>query len=115
MGRLLQNEGGLDWTYEGGWANGHFEGAGKTVWSDGYVMEGPKRPPRRGRPELEGNRLVHEGNYAEDEHDGKGTFYNLYRDVIYSGAFSNGFLDESAADRKAEPFKKQVWPCPTRT
>jgi len=106
-----QNPEGTDWTYEGAWVNGHMEGAGKTIWSDGYMDEGLYKNDRlngEGRS-YQGNQLVYEGSFAEDEYDGKGTLYNRHGDVIYAGNFDGGFLDESAADRKARltPFKKQ--------
>lgn len=106
-----RNEDGVDWTYEGGWEDGHHAGAGKTVWSNGYMDEGMYKDDYlngEGRT-YKDNKLLYEGEYTDDEYDGQGTLYNQHGDVIYSGSFDTGFLDESAADRKARltPFKKQ--------
>lgn len=35
-----KNDEGVTWTYEGSFVNGHFEGEGKTTWSDGQIERG---------------------------------------------------------------------------
>jgi len=106
-----QNPEGVDWTYEGAWVNGHMEGTGKTIWSSGYMDEGLYKNDRlngEGKSYF-GDIRTYEGNYTDDEYDGKGTLYNQHGEELYSGDFDNGFLNESAADRKTRltPFKKQ--------
>ncbi|MFZ5974748.1 MAG: hypothetical protein ACOYU3_04990 [Bacillota bacterium] len=105
------NTEGVNWTYEGGWENGHLSGNGKTVWSDGYVIEGTYKNDRlngTGRT-YQDNALVYEGNYKDDEYDGQGTLYDMHGNTLFAGTFENGYLVESAADRKArlDTFKKQ--------
>lgn len=37
---IAQNDNGAGWTYEGNWANGHFNGEGKTTWKSGQIEIG---------------------------------------------------------------------------
>lgn len=34
---ITKTEDGQQWTYEGKWNNGHFEGEGKITWQSGYA------------------------------------------------------------------------------
>lgn len=106
-----QNAEGKDWTYEGHWENGHFSGMGKSIWNSGWTEEGTYKNDYlngEGR-EYAGNKLLYEGNFKDGERDGQGTLYDWYGTVIFGGTFENGFIVESAEQRKArlDPFKSE--------
>lgn len=62
------NTEGLKWTYEGDWENGHWEGTGKSTWSNG---------------------LKYVGQYSNDMQIGKGTY--IFNDgSSFEGIFSEG-------------------------
>ena len=65
-----KNSQGLEWTYEGTFKDGHFDGKGKTSWKDGRVEEGTyvnDRLSGQGKltvPKLDGTKEVRESNFV---------------------------------------------------
>ncbi len=105
------NEDDLSWIYVGMWVDGHFSGEGVRTWDDGYSRGGTYAGDQvngTGWQAWDGN-TEYEGSYADSEFNGQGTLYNRYGTLIYSGAFVNGLMQESAEARSArvEAFKAQ--------
>ncbi|MBQ9345892.1 MAG: hypothetical protein IJT94_00955 [Oscillibacter sp.] len=63
-----KNDDGTSWTYEGNWVGGHWNGQGKTTWSNGYVYD---------------------GEYLNDVESGKG-IYTLPDGKHFDGTFVSG-------------------------
>ncbi len=95
------NPDGLAWTYEGEWKNGHCNGQGTTSWEDGFTEGGQYQNDYLNGYGWEywDDVLQYEGEYLDGEFNGQGTLYAYTGEVLYSGAFQNGFIYESAEDR----------------
>jgi len=105
---------GDGWSYEGQWAAGHLFGQGTTVWEDGFSNGGWYENDLLNGEGWESwyGVLQYEGGYLDSEYNGQGTYYNYYSEIIYSGAFNSGIIQESVQDRLAriDSFKDQSTP-----
>jgi len=105
---------GVGWVYEGQWAAGHLSGQGTTVWEDGFSNGGwYENDLLNGEGwEIWYGVVQYEGGYLDGEYNGQGTYYNYHGEILYSGAFNNGFIAESAQDRlnRVGAFKDQSVP-----
>jgi antitoxin component YwqK of YwqJK toxin-antitoxin module len=81
-----QNEEGILWTYEGEWADGHFEGEGTTYWENGCWETGMYAYDALNGPGSEywGDTIVYEGNYLDGIYDGFGKLYNIWGTPMYA-------------------------------
>ncbi len=105
---------GVAWVYDGQWVDGHFNGQGTTTWEDGYSETGMYRDDYlngEGKEYLYGS-LRYEGTYTDAYHNGQGTLYNHHGEVIFSGSFNYGFIQETPDARNARvgAFKDQSVP-----
>lgn len=105
---------GVAWVYDGQWVDGHFNGQGTTTWEDGYSETGMYRNDYlngEGKEYLYGS-LRYEGTYTDAYHNGQGTLYNHHGEVIFSGSFNYGYIQETPDARSARvgAFKDQSVP-----
>jgi hypothetical protein len=107
-------ENGTVWIYTGQWEAGHFSGSGTTVWDDGFTETGLYvNDTLNGQGQESWNGVLqYEGSYRNGEYHGQGTLYNSHSEIIYTGAFTDGLMQESAADRASRvgAFKDQTVP-----
>lgn len=98
-----KNSEGTGWVYEGSWDMGHMQGDGTTTFETGYVetgwyesdsLNGQGGTYQNGRP-------IYEGEFVMNTPNGQGTLYSYCGDVIYSGQFKDGFIDETEEASKA--------------
>lgn len=94
------NDNGTEWTYEGTFKSGHFQGQGTTTWSDNWSEKGTYVNDylTTGESFYKGLR-VYSGSYASDEYNGQGTTYDETGHVVYEGEFKNGYLNETEEHR----------------
>ena len=82
---------GVSWKYEGDWLDGHWEGNGKTTWSDGSSYEGAlSKDTQNGYGTFvysTGER--YEGIFVDGQMSGYGTIY-LTEGQRYEGNFESG-------------------------
>ena len=97
------NAAGIAWTYQGEWENGHFSGQGTTSWDDGFTEGGLYQNDYLNGTGWESwdGVMQYEGEYVDSEFDGQGTLYTSMGEILYSGNFHNGFIQESDEDRAA--------------
>ncbi|MEL7610772.1 MAG: hypothetical protein AAGU74_14865 [Bacillota bacterium] len=94
------NSEGAEWTYEGAFRSGHFEGQGTTTWSDNWSEKGTYVNDYLAMGERFYKGIcVYRGPFANDEYNGRGTTYDETGHVIYEGEFKNGYLDETEEQR----------------
>ena len=98
-----QNEEGTAWVYEGGWREGHLYGEGTTTFETGYMEVGWYEDDNlNGQGSLyQDGRLTYEGEFSGNIPDGQGTLYSYCGEVIFSGSFSEGYIDETEEARGA--------------
>lgn len=102
---------GAAWIYEGNWVDGHFNGQGSTTWDTGYVETGEYQNDYlngEGQKSTDGI-VFFEGTMADGIPNGMGTIYNSHGEVVYTGSFAYGFIQESAENRSTRigAFKDQ--------
>ncbi len=98
-----ENSDSVAWTYTGQWVNGHFNGNGTTEWADGFTEGGEYNNDYLNGEGWESwyGAIQYEGGYLDSEYNGQGTYYNQHNEIVYSGSFQNGLINESADDRTA--------------
>ncbi len=90
----------IEWTYEGAFKNGHFEGRGTTTWADSQSETGTYVNDYLAVGESFYKGIcVYRGAYANDEYSGRGTTYDEMGNVIFEGEFTNGYLNETGEQR----------------
>lgn len=96
-----QNEEGTGWVYEGSWEMGHMRGQGTTAFESGYRETGwYENDNLNGQGSLyQDDLLTYEGLFTDNIPNGQGTLYSLCGEVIFSGNFSDGFIDETQEAR----------------
>jgi hypothetical protein len=97
------NTDGVGWVYEGGWDMGHMQGEGTTTFETGYKEAGwYENDYLTGEGSIyQDEHLLYEGAFVQNIPDGEGTLYTYSGDVIFSGSFAEGFIDETDEDRRA--------------
>jgi len=109
------NSEGTIWYYEGFWEAGHLYGDGTTVWEDGFSEGGWYEDDFLNGEGWESwyGILRYEGGYVDGYYHGQGTYYNYHGEIVYSGTFYYGIIQESAQDRsdRVGAFKDQSVPC----
>ena len=110
-----ENSEGTIWSYEGSWVSGHFNGQGTSVWEDGFATGGWYENDYLNGEGWESwyGVVQYAGEYLNGDYHGQGTYYNYHGEIIYSGTFYYGIIQESAQDRNARvgAFKDQSVPC----
>ena len=98
-----QNAEGTQWVYEGGWDMGHLYGQGTTTFETGYKETGwYENDNLNGQGSLyQDDVLTFEGGFTDNIPDGQGTLYSYCGEIIFSGSFSRGFIDETEEARNA--------------
>ena len=93
----------LIWEYEGMFVDGHFEGQGATGWEDGFAEAGEyKNDLLNGEgQEYWYDVLRYQGSYTDGVENGTGTLYNHHGEVIFTGTFNYGFIQETTEARSA--------------
>ena len=89
------------WSYVGEWKDGHFNGDGVQSFEDGYEEGGyyvDDYLTGEGWESWYGI-LQYQGGYQDSYYHGEGTLYNFHGEIVYSGAFNNGLLQETAEAR----------------
>jgi hypothetical protein len=76
---------------------GHMQGEGITRFETGYKLTGWYESDYLcGEGSLfQYDHLLFEGNFVKSIPDGQGTFYSHCGEIIYSGLFTKGFIDET--------------------
>jgi len=106
-----QNAAGTGWVYDGGWRQGHLYGEGSTLFDSGYSEAGWYEDDNlngQGK-QFQDERLIYEGGFVQNIPDGQGTLYSYSGDVIYSGNFDQGYIDETQETRadRMKAFRHQ--------
>ena len=109
-----ETEDEVAWVYDGSWENGHMNGDGSTSWSDGFSETGVYQDDYltgQGSEYIDGV-LRYSGSYSGGIYDGYGTLYDYLGNVLYTGNFADGFLQETAQAHasRMEAFKAQCQP-----
>lgn len=109
-----QNAEGVGWIYDGGWRQGHMYGEGSTMFDSGYSEAGWYEDDNlNGQGKLfQDERLTYEGGFVQNIPDGQGTIYSYSGDIIYSGNFDQGYIDETedARTERMNGFRQQCDP-----
>ncbi len=104
-----QNPEGTGWVYEGGWDMGHMQGEGMTIFDTGHSEAGwYENDYLNGQGSLyQDDRPIYEGGFAANIPEGQGTLYSFCGEIIYSGQFTEGFIDETneARHERVAQFK----------
>jgi RNA polymerase subunit RPABC4/transcription elongation factor Spt4 len=108
------NSEGVEWTYEGQWAAGHWFGQGATVWDNGVSIGGwYENDSVNGQGwERWSGVMRYEGGYLDSKYNGQGKLYNYHGEIVYSGPFIGGIIQESTQNRLARvgAFKNRSLP-----
>ena len=104
------NSEGTGWVYEGEWSKGHMQGEGTTTFETGYKETGwYENDYLTGQGSIyQQDQLLFEGEFSMNVPNGQGTLYSYCGEVIFTGNFADGFIDETGEAREARivPFKQ---------
>lgn len=97
-----RNAQGVGWVYEGEWNVGHMQGEGMTTFETGYKETGwYENDYLSGQGSLyQQDQLLFEGEFLSNIPNGQGTLYSYCGEAIYTGEFTEGFIDETEEARQ---------------
>ena len=97
-----KNPEGTSWVYEGEWDMGHLQGEGTTTFETGLKETGwYENDYLSGQGSIyQQDQLLFEGEFVLNNPNGQGTRYSYCGEVIYTGMFTEGFIDETEQARR---------------